>query len=144
MTTPKLVTVGLPIWKRLEYLPHVLKIVEAQDYPSIELLVSDNGMNGTKVRDAVEANYSRPFTFRQNSSIVEATEHFNQIVHQASGEYFVILRDDDEITPTPFQWAKAAFEMPFLPAYYRQVAAVLLHSVRARLTTISRGADASA
>ena len=80
-------------------LPHVLKIVEAQDYPSIELLVSDNGMNGTKVRDAVEANYSRPFTFRQNSSIVEVTEHFNQIVHQAAGEYFVVLGDDDEITP---------------------------------------------
>jgi hypothetical protein len=76
-----------------------LKILEAQDYPSIELLVSDNGMNGTRVRDAVEANYSRPFTFRQNSSIVKAPEHFNQIVHQAAGEYFVILCNDDEITP---------------------------------------------
>lgn len=98
MTAPKLVTIGLPIWKRLENLPHVLKIVEAQDYPSIELLVSDNGMNGTKVRDTVQANYSRPFTFRQNSSIAEISEHFNQIVHQAAGEYFVLLCDDDEIS----------------------------------------------
>ena len=99
MVTPRLVTIGLPIWKRLEYLPHVLRIIEAQDYPSIELLVSDNGMNGTKVRDAVQANYSRPFTFRQNSFIAEITEHFNQIVRQAAGEYFVMLSDDDEITP---------------------------------------------
>jgi Glycosyltransferases involved in cell wall biogenesis len=67
----KLVTNGIPIYRRLEYLPQVLVIVEEQDYPSIELLVSDNGMNGTKVRDALEANYSHPFTFRQNSSIVE-------------------------------------------------------------------------
>lgn len=44
----KLVTIGIPIYRRLEYLPQVLKIVEEQDYPSIELLVSDNGMNGTK------------------------------------------------------------------------------------------------
>jgi hypothetical protein len=87
------------MWKRLEYLPHILKIVEEQDYPSIELLVSDNGMNGTKVRDAVEANYSRPFTFRQNPVIAEIPEHFNQIVHQAAGEYFVLLSDDDEVTP---------------------------------------------
>lgn len=96
---PKLVTIGLPIWKRLEYLPHVLKIIEAQDYPSIELLVSDNGLNGTKVREAVEASYSRPFTFRQNSSIAELTIHFNQIVDHAAGEYFVMLSDDDELTP---------------------------------------------
>lgn len=100
MTSVKLVTIGLPIWKRLEYLPHVLKLIEAQDHPSIELLVSDNGLNGTKVQEAVRANYSRPFTFRQNASIAELPEHFNQIVQQASGEFFVMLSDDDEITPT--------------------------------------------
>jgi GT2 family glycosyltransferase len=99
MTTPKLVTIGLPMWKRLEYLPHILKIIEAQDYPSIELLVSDNGMNGNKVRDTVQAHYSRPFKFRQNSSIAEIPKHFNQIVQHATGEYFVLLSDDDEITP---------------------------------------------
>ena len=31
MTTPKLVTIGLPTWKRLKYLPHVLKKIEARD-----------------------------------------------------------------------------------------------------------------
>ena len=65
-TVPKLVTIALPIYKRLEYLPHVLGIVAAQDYPDIELLVSDNGMNGTRVREIVEASYPRPYRFRQN------------------------------------------------------------------------------
>ena len=55
--TPKLVTIGLPMWKRLEFLPHILKIIEAQDYPSIELLVSDNGQNGVKIREIVSACY---------------------------------------------------------------------------------------
>ena len=86
------------MWKRLEYLPRILKIVEAQDYPNIELLVSDNGLNGTKVQEAVAAHYSRPYTFRQNTYIAEITEHFNQIVAKAAGEYFVLLSDDDEIT----------------------------------------------
>jgi hypothetical protein len=98
MLTPKLVTIALPMWKRLEYLPHILKVIEAQDYPLIHLLISDNGMNGSKVRDAVQTHYSRPFTFRQNPSIVEISEHFNQLVHEATGEYFTLVSDDDEIS----------------------------------------------
>ena len=97
--TPKLVTIALPMWKRLEYLPHILKEIEAQDYPFIHLLISDNGMNGNKVRDAVELHYSRPYTFRQNSSIAEIPEHFNQLVQEATGEYFTLISDDDEISP---------------------------------------------
>lgn len=98
MTTPKLVSIGLPMWKRLEYLPHVLKIIEVQDYPSIELIVSDNGENGTKVHDVVKAHYSRPFRFRQNPQTVTVGTHFNQILQVLSGEYCTILCDDDEIS----------------------------------------------
>jgi glycosyltransferase involved in cell wall biosynthesis len=94
----KLVTIGIPIYKRLEYLPNVLKIVASQDYPAIELLVSDNGMNGSAVREIVNRNYARPSRFRQNLSTVGMSVHFNQIIHEASGEYFVLLADDDEIS----------------------------------------------
>jgi glycosyltransferase involved in cell wall biosynthesis len=95
----KVVTIALPIYKRLEYLPHVLEIIAAQDYPNIELIVSDNGMNGTRVREIVEAHYSRPFRFRQNAETVSCAEHFNQIVQEAAGEFFTVLCDDDEISP---------------------------------------------
>jgi glycosyltransferase involved in cell wall biosynthesis len=100
MSTPstKLVTIGLPIYKRLEYLPHVLKVIEQQDYPAIELLVSDNGVNGDTVRRIVQEHYSRPFRFRQNPLTVEMVEHFNQLVDEALGEYFLLLCDDDEIS----------------------------------------------
>ncbi len=95
---PKLVTIALPIYKRLEYLPHVLGVVAAQDYPDIELLVSDNGMNGPRVREIVEACYPRRFRFRQNVETVNISQHFNQLMAEAKGEYFVILCDDDEIS----------------------------------------------
>jgi glycosyltransferase involved in cell wall biosynthesis len=94
----KLVTVGIPIYKRLEYLPSVLKIVGSQDYPNIELIVSDNGMNGPAVSEIVNRYYSRPSRFRQNPSTVGMSIHFNQIIKDASGEYFVLLADDDEIS----------------------------------------------
>lgn len=96
---PKLVTIGVPIYKRLEYLPSVLKMVASQDYSSLELIVSDNGQNGTKVREILEAQYDRPYKFRQNSSTVNVTLHHNQIIREASGEYFHLLSDDDEISP---------------------------------------------
>ena len=97
-STNKLVTIGLPIHRRLQHLPHILKIVAAQDYPAIELLVSDNGMNGTRVREIVEAHYSRNFRFRQNPDTVDIARHFNQMIEDATGEYFVMLCDDDEIS----------------------------------------------
>ena len=96
--TPGLVTIALPIWKRLEYLPHILKIIAGQDYPDIELIVSDNGENETRVHDLVKAHYSRPFRFRQNPETVSISKHFNQILEVASGEYFALICDDDEIS----------------------------------------------
>ena len=94
----KLVTVGIPIYRRLEYLPNVLKIVDAQDYPNIELIVSDNGMNGPAVSEIVDLHYCRHYRLRQNPSTVGMSIHFNQIIQEASGEYFVLLADDDEIS----------------------------------------------
>jgi glycosyltransferase involved in cell wall biosynthesis len=95
----KLVTIGVPVYKRLHYLANVLAVVESQDYPNIELLVSDNGMNGTAVPEIIKRHYSRPFSFRQNPATVGISIHFNQMVEAASGEYFVLLQDDDEISP---------------------------------------------
>ena len=94
----KLVTIGIPVYRRLDFLPHVLNVVNSQDYPDIELIVSDNGMNGSTVHDIVKKYYSRPSRFRQNSSTVGMSIHFNQIINEASGEYFVLLADDDEIS----------------------------------------------
>jgi len=94
----KLVTIGIPVYKRLEYLPSVLAIVAAQDYPNLELLVSDNGMNGTVVSDIVAKHYHRPYKFRQNPATVNISTHFNQLIENASGDYFVVLADDDEIS----------------------------------------------
>ncbi len=96
---PKLVTIAVPIYKRLQYIPSILKMVGEQDYPEVELLISDNGKNGSKVREMVEGHYSRPYRFRQNPETVQMVVHFNQLVNEARGEYFFLLLDDDEISP---------------------------------------------
>ena len=109
MPTP-LVTIGLPVYRRLHYIPNVLRVVQAQDYPAIELLVSDNGQNGAQLRQLIDQHYSKPYSFRENPTTASISEHFNQIVRAASGEYFVLLADDDEITPNYVSTLVAALE----------------------------------
>jgi glycosyltransferase involved in cell wall biosynthesis len=95
-----LFTIAIPIYKRLDCLHLALQSVIAQDYPHIELIVSDNGQNGTKVREIVEQCYPKPYIFRQNEVTVPLPVHHAQLVHAASGGYFAWMPDDDTISPT--------------------------------------------
>ena len=92
-------TIGVPFYKRLDYLPSILRMVAAQDYPLIELIISANGENGARVQEIIKANYSGAYRFRENPTTVSMTMHLNQIIREASGEYFHLLNDDDEISP---------------------------------------------
>ncbi|GAB4429611.1 MAG: glycosyltransferase family A protein [Chloroflexi bacterium OHK40] len=95
-----LVTVAIPVYKRLGYLPGALRSVAAQDYPEIELIVSDNGEHGATLDALVAAHYPRPYRLRRNQRSVPIVEHFNQLIDSASGVYYAMLSDDDEISPT--------------------------------------------
>lgn len=94
-----LVTIGIPIYKRLSFLPNVLNSVSQQDYRELEVIVSDNGMNGAQLSTIIKEHYPRKFKLRQNAHVETMSTHFNQIINAASGEYFMLLCDDDEISP---------------------------------------------
>jgi glycosyltransferase involved in cell wall biosynthesis len=94
------VTVAIPVYRRLTLLPAALQSVAAQEYSNIELIVSDNGENADVVPDIVRAHYPGPHINRRNSPSVPLVTHLNQLLAAASGKYFVLLCDDDEISPT--------------------------------------------
>ncbi len=94
-----LVTIGIPVYKRLSFLPNVLKSVSQQDYCDLEIIVSDNGMNGPQLSTIIKEHYPRTFKLRHNAQIETMSTHFNQIINAASGKYFMLLCDDDEISP---------------------------------------------
>jgi len=94
------VTVGIPLYKRRDYVAAALRSVVRQDYPHVDILVSDNGENPDELRTWVEERMEgRPFRFRRNDATVPLTRHFNQLVEEAQGDCFVLLCDDDEISP---------------------------------------------
>lgn len=98
--TAPTVTIGIPVFKRLRFLPGALRSVADQDYAEIDLLVSDNGENGPEVEELVASHYPRPFRMRRNAVTEPVmSRHFNQMVEAAEGKYFVLLCDDDELGP---------------------------------------------
>jgi glycosyltransferase involved in cell wall biosynthesis len=76
-----------------------LRSVLAQEYDNIELVISDSGRNGESLAEIVRAHYPRPFTIHEHPAYVCLPSNFNTLLGLATGEFFVALCDDDELTP---------------------------------------------
>lgn len=93
-----LVTVGIPTFNRSASLEQTLQSVIGQDYPDIEIIVSDNASTDPteKIGTLLQQQHSNIVYIRQISNI-GATENFNFVLRQAKGQYFMWLSDDDWI-----------------------------------------------
>jgi glycosyltransferase involved in cell wall biosynthesis len=72
--------------------------VLAQTYSLIEVIVSDNG-SGDQTPEIVAKFADSRIRYRQNKKTIEAPLHWNQCLTEAKGEYFVIISDDDIVSP---------------------------------------------
>lgn len=91
-----LVTVGIPTYNRASTLGRAIESVLGQDYPHIEVVISDNASTDETqaiCKEFQEAD-NRVRYIRQLSN-QGATANFNQVLQQASGDFFMWLGDDD-------------------------------------------------
>jgi glycosyltransferase involved in cell wall biosynthesis len=94
-----LVSIGIPTYKRADdYLPQTLESAIRQDYPKLEIIVSDNA-SPDHTREVVQ-RYQDPRIryFRQERNLIP-NDNFNFLLQQAAGEYFLLMHDDDLIDP---------------------------------------------
>jgi glycosyltransferase involved in cell wall biosynthesis len=92
------VTLALITLNGVDYLPETLACVLGQDYPNVEILVSDNGSSdGTAEVIKSLAGTHKNVAVRRNELTVPFHEHANQCLSAANGEYFILLGDDDRI-----------------------------------------------
>lgn len=99
MPTLPLVTIAIPTYNRAAtYLRPCLEGALAQTYGNVEVVVSDNG--STDDTEALVRGYHDPRVryFRQPRNIAP-NDNFNFCLHQAKGEYFQLLLDDEQIDP---------------------------------------------
>lgn len=98
--TPSLVTIGIPTYNRVASLRGTLTSALAQDYPSLEVLISDNGSSdGTEAYcRSLERSDPRVRYIRQLEN-QGPLANFRAVLDGARGQYFMWLADDDRIEP---------------------------------------------
>ena len=93
-----LVTIGIPTYNRAAMLRRSIESALCQDYPMIEVIISDNA--STDDTQEVCQEFSKKddrVKYVTQSSNMGATANFADVLKRASGEYFMWLGDDDWI-----------------------------------------------
>jgi len=101
-------SVLLPTRDRLELLRLAVETVRRQDYDDWELIVSDN-QSPPKVRRYVESLNDSRIRWYGTSQLLPVTDNWNRALEHSTGDYVVMLGDDDGL----------------LPGYFRALAGVL-------------------
>lgn len=95
------VTLAVLTLNRPTYLRETIESVLAQDYPGVDILISDNGSQDETPELARQIVGDDPrVRFRRNETTVPIHEHFTQCLHAAKGEFFILLSDDDRVNPS--------------------------------------------
>ncbi|HPB95141.1 MAG TPA: glycosyltransferase family A protein [Polyangiaceae bacterium] len=97
-TAPR-VTIAIATLNRADLLQQAIDSAIAQTYPSLEIIVSNNGStdNTQKLLERYEGSDRVRIIHLKNT--ISANEHGAFLVDQAQGELFLALSDDDWIEP---------------------------------------------
>jgi hypothetical protein len=93
------VTIGIPTRNRQDYLMLAVRSALAQTYSDIEILVSDNASTDRTLSSLRAIDDPRLVVLTQPVDIGMAG-NFNACLNSASGEFFLMLSDDDLLEPT--------------------------------------------
>lgn len=92
------VSILLPTRNRLELLRLAIESVRMQDYADWEILISDNASDediGEHVRKLADPRIKT----RRFDELVPVTENWNAALECATGDYIIMLGDDDVLVP---------------------------------------------
>jgi glycosyltransferase involved in cell wall biosynthesis len=91
-----LVSIGLPVYNAERYLRPALDSLLAQDYPDLELIVSDNAStDGTEEICRSYAQGDARVQYHRADQNMGAIWNFNRVFELARGEYFMWAAHDD-------------------------------------------------
>ncbi len=96
-----LVSIGIPTYNRSQQLKRAIDSAFAQDYPNIEVVISDNASTDEtqSLCEELCQRDSRVRYIRQSINRGIATNHIEAFKH-SRGEYYMVLGDDDWIDPS--------------------------------------------
>lgn len=98
--TKDLVTVAVPVYNHEDYIVSALESIKTQDYPSIEIVVVNDGSTDntdSRVKEFIKNNSEIDINYivKENGGVASA---MSVALKEARGEYFCELCSDDELT----------------------------------------------
>ena len=98
-TWPPLVSIIIPTYERLHYLPYAIESALAQTYENIEVIVTDDASKAN-VEGLVESYHDSRLRYRRNLSNLGQAMNNLGAFKEANGKYVANLHDDDVWEPT--------------------------------------------
>jgi glycosyltransferase involved in cell wall biosynthesis len=105
------VTVAIPTLNRVGYLRLALESALAQTYPNIEVVVSNNASTDATAIYLASCTDPRLKVVHQTSRL-PMTNNWNACLTAATGEYFLLLSDDDLLEPNAIRELVAGYANP--------------------------------
>jgi glycosyltransferase involved in cell wall biosynthesis len=95
-------SVLLPTYNRLDLLKYAIASVLLQNYADWELIISDN-QSEDDVHGYIEALNEPRIHYSRTESLLNVTDNWNRVLSFATGDYVVMLGDDDALMPGYFE-----------------------------------------
>lgn len=97
---PPLVSIGLPVYNEERFIDAALQSLRGQDYPNLEILVSDNASTDRTVEICQRhASEDARIRIQRNPANLGVTPNFERVLAMASGPYFMWAAGHDLWTP---------------------------------------------
>lgn len=113
MTVPGRVSIGIPTINRSVLALRAIRSALDQTYSDIEVIVSDDASTDDTVARVQEMNHPRLLLFQQKQRL-GLVGNFDFCLRHATGEFFLLLGDDDVLLPTAIERLSAPFLFPEL------------------------------
>jgi glycosyltransferase involved in cell wall biosynthesis len=105
------ISVGMPVYNGMPYLPQAIESVLAQSFGDFELIISDNcSTDGTQAVCEAFAKQDARIVYIRNTSNIGAARNYNQLFERARGRYFRWFNSDDLASPVLHERCLALLE----------------------------------
>jgi glycosyltransferase involved in cell wall biosynthesis len=95
------VTVGMPVLNGEEFIRRALDAILAQDYPNIDIIISENAsIDKTKEICLEYESLNDNITLIQQQDKISAIDNFSEVLKASSGQYFMWAAADDSWYPS--------------------------------------------
>lgn len=84
----------LPTRNRLEYLKYAIETVRRQDYVDWEIIVADNASDDD-IGSYVQSLNDERILYSRSDQFISVTENWNRSLERSSGDFVIMLGDDD-------------------------------------------------